>query len=58
MKSIGMTEVEQKSIFRFLSAILYLGNIQFEANRDGNAIFSTKQGLFIILLKEGGENNG
>eukprot|EP00002_Diphylleia_rotans_P027698 TRINITY_DN555_c0_g1_i1.p1 TRINITY_DN555_c0_g1~~TRINITY_DN555_c0_g1_i1.p1 ORF type:complete len:1667 (+),score=409.67 TRINITY_DN555_c0_g1_i1:54-5054(+) len=43
MKGIGITEIEQKAIFRFLSAILYLGNIVFEADREGNARFSSAE---------------
>lgn len=37
MKVIGLTQEEQDSIFRALSAILWIGNISFVENEEGNA---------------------
>ena len=37
MNTIGLSEHEQNEIFRMISAILWLGNIVFVENEDGNA---------------------
>ncbi|CEP63576.1 myosin family protein LALA0_S08e05754g [Lachancea lanzarotensis] len=37
MQVIGITQQEQDEVFRFLSAILWIGNISFEENEEGNA---------------------
>jgi len=38
MNVIGLTEVEQDSIFKMLAAILWIGNISFEEDESGNAM--------------------
>ncbi|CAB46766.1 myosin type I [Schizosaccharomyces pombe] len=42
MKVIGITEPEQDEIFRMLSIILWLGNIQFQEGQDGGSVISDK----------------
>ncbi|BFZ55899.1 class II myosin [Savitreella phatthalungensis] len=37
MDVIGLTQAEQDEIFRVISTILWLGNMQFKENADGNA---------------------
>jgi myosin I len=37
MKVIGMSQAEQDNLFRMLSAILWIGNITFGEDKDGNA---------------------
>ena len=37
MKVIGLSQTEQDEIFRILSAVLWLGNVQFLENGEGNA---------------------
>ena len=37
MKIIGLSQAEQDEIFRMLATVLWLGNIQFQENDDGNA---------------------
>ncbi|KAF2675074.1 myosin IC heavy chain [Microthyrium microscopicum] len=37
MKIIGLAQAEQDNIFRMLAAILWLGNVQFGENEEGNA---------------------
>lgn len=36
MQTIGLTSQEQDEIFRVLAVILWLGNVQFEENQEGN----------------------
>lgn len=40
MKVIGLSQGEQDNIFRMLAAILWLGNIHFQENDDGNAMIA------------------
>lgn len=37
MQTIGITQLEQDNIFRMLAAILWIGNISFVENEEGNA---------------------
>ncbi|ODV92443.1 hypothetical protein CANCADRAFT_56105 [Tortispora caseinolytica NRRL Y-17796] len=37
MKTIGLSEQEQENIFRMLAAILWIGNVSFRENAEGNA---------------------
>ncbi|EHL02183.1 putative Myosin-1 [Glarea lozoyensis 74030] len=37
MKTIGLTQPEQDEIFRMLAAVLWIGNIQFQEDKDGYA---------------------
>ncbi|AOA65236.1 Myosin type 1 [Komagataella phaffii CBS 7435] len=37
MQTIGLTQDEQDQVFRILAAILWIGNISFVENEDGNA---------------------
>ncbi|GAO52587.1 hypothetical protein G7K_6660-t1 [Saitoella complicata NRRL Y-17804] len=37
MRTIGLTQAEQDEIFRMLAIILWLGNVQFVEDHDGNA---------------------
>jgi myosin I len=37
MATIGLSQQEIDDIFRTLAAILWLGNVQFKENNDGNA---------------------
>ncbi|KAK4897805.1 class II myosin [Elasticomyces elasticus] len=38
MSVIGMTKPEQDDIFRMLAAILWIGNVSYTENEDGNAV--------------------
>ena len=44
MGIIGITQEEQNDIFRMLSIILWLGNVQFEEGDDGNSTISDENG--------------
>ncbi|ORY80358.1 P-loop containing nucleoside triphosphate hydrolase protein [Protomyces lactucae-debilis] len=37
MEVIGMTQAEQDEVFRVLATILWIGNVQFKENQEGNA---------------------
>ncbi|GMF63563.1 unnamed protein product [[Candida] boidinii] len=37
MRTIGLTQDEQDQVFRLLSAILYIGNIRFAEDEEGNS---------------------
>lgn len=37
MNIVGLTQAEQDSIFRCLAMVLWLGNVQFGENEDGNS---------------------
>ncbi|KAI9835745.1 MAG: hypothetical protein M1819_001923 [Sarea resinae] len=53
MKIIGLTQAEQDDIFRMLAAILWLGNVQFGENDDGNAAITDQSVVefFAYLLE-------
>ena len=40
MQTIGISQEEQNDIFRVLAAVLWLGNVQFGENAEGNAAIS------------------
>lgn len=40
MKVIGISQQEQDNIFRILSAVLWLGNISFKEDKDGNSVIA------------------
>ncbi|CAJ0830946.1 732_t:CDS:10 [Entrophospora sp. SA101] len=53
MEIIGITQDEQNDIFRMLSIILWLGNVQFEEGDDGNSVISDENvANFIAFLME------
>ncbi|CAG8569898.1 1649_t:CDS:10, partial [Racocetra fulgida] len=53
MSIIGLTQSEQDDIFRMLAIILWLGNVQFEENKDGNAAISDEDVTnFIAYIME------
>ncbi|CAI7598339.1 unnamed protein product [Penicillium pancosmium] len=53
MRVIGMTEPEQDNVFRMLSAILWIGNIQFAEDDSGNAAISDQSTVdFVAYLLE------
>ncbi|KZT73347.1 myosin class I heavy chain [Daedalea quercina L-15889] len=53
MQVIGLSDYEQSEIFRMLAAILWLGNVQFVENDDGNsAISDTGVTDFVAYLLE------
>jgi len=53
MKIIGMTEAEQDNVFRMLSAILWLGNITFRENDEGNGEIADQSVVdFVAYLLE------
>ncbi|KAI9698497.1 MAG: class II myosin [Candelina mexicana] len=53
MKVIGLSQAEQDDIFRMLAAILWLGNIQFIEDKDGNAAITDQSVVeFLAYLLE------
>ncbi len=53
MNVIGLSEAEQTSIFRVLATILWLGNVTFKEQEDGNAaIADTDVTDFVAYLME------
>ncbi|KAI9780028.1 MAG: class II myosin [Peltula sp. TS41687] len=53
MKVIGLSQGEQDEIFRMLAVILWLGNVHFEENREGNAAIADSSVVdFIAYLLE------
>lgn len=53
MKVIGLLQGEQDEIFRMLAAILWLGNVHFEENNEGNAAIADSSVVdFIAYLLE------
>jgi myosin heavy subunit len=44
MKVIGFTAEEQHEIFRLVTAILYLGNVQFVDDGKGGSTIADRQG--------------
>lgn len=53
MQVIGLSDYEQSEIFRMLAVILWLGNVQFQENDDGNSgIADTGVTDFVAYLLE------
>ncbi len=53
MRVIGLSQAEQDDIFRMLAAILWLGNIQFTEDKDGNAAITDQSVVeFLAYLLE------
>ncbi|KAJ5555676.1 hypothetical protein N7461_004146 [Penicillium sp. DV-2018c] len=53
MKVIGMSDAEQDNVFRMLAAILWIGNIQFTENDEGNATIPDQSVVdFVAYLLE------
>lgn len=53
MKIIGLSQPEQDEIFRMLAAILWLGNVQFSENKEGNALIIDQSVIdFLAYLLE------
>jgi myosin I len=53
MKIIGMSQAEQDNLFRVLAAILWLGNITFTENDEGNAKITDQSVVdFVAYLLE------
>ena len=53
MKIIGMTQAEQDNLFRMLAAILWIGNIQFAEDDEGNSKISDSSVVdFVAYLLE------
>ena len=53
MKIIGMQQAEQDDLFRMLAAILWLGNVTFRENDDGNAAIADQSVIdFVAYLLE------
>lgn len=53
MKVIGLSKDEQDNIFRMLSAILWLGNVLFSEDNDGNAMITDQSVVnFVAYLLE------
>lgn len=53
MKVIGLSQGEQDEIFRMLAVILWLGNVHFEENSEGNAAIADSSVVdFIAYLLE------
>ena len=53
MKVIGLSEDEQKNIFRMLATILWLGNVTFKENDEGNAEITDQSVVeFVAYLLE------
>jgi len=53
MKVIGLTEAEQDNIFRMLASILWLGNVSFRENDEGNASVADQSVVdFVAYLLE------
>jgi myosin-1 len=53
MKVIGMTQAEQDEIFRMLAAILWIGNISYRENDEGNAEVADQSVIdFVAYLLE------
>ncbi|KAK0660917.1 Myosin-1 [Lasiodiplodia hormozganensis] len=53
MKIIGMSQEEQDNVFRMLSTILWLGNVTFVENDEGNAAISDQSVVdFVAYLLE------
>ncbi|KAL4803036.1 P-loop containing nucleoside triphosphate hydrolase protein [Aspergillus unguis] len=55
MSVIGMSEAEQDNVFRMLAAILWIGNVQFGENDDGNAAITDQSVVeYVAYLLEVG----
>jgi len=53
MKVIGLAQAEQDNIFRMLAAILWLGNITFKQDKEGNAMIADQSVVdFVAYLLE------
>lgn len=53
MKVIGLSQAEQDNIFRMLAAILWLGNITFKQDKEGNAMIADQSVVdFVAYLLE------
>ncbi|KAJ5917267.1 Myosin-1 [Penicillium verhagenii] len=53
MQMIGMSEAEQDNVFRMLSAILWIGNVQFTEDDSGNAGITDQSVVdFVAYLME------
>ncbi|KAJ5528231.1 Myosin-1 [Penicillium frequentans] len=53
MQMIGMSEAEQDNVFRMLSAILWIGNVQFSEDDSGNASITDQSVVdFVAYLME------
>lgn len=53
MKIIGLTQEEQDNIFRILASILWLGNVAFREDDNGNAIIADQSVIdFVAYLLE------
>ena len=53
MQVIGLTEHEQNEILKMLAVILWLGNVQFEENDEGNSLIAdTGVTDFVAYLME------
>lgn len=53
MRTVGMTQDEQDNLFRMLSAVLWLGNVTFVENDEGNAAISDQSVVdFVAYLLE------
>lgn len=53
METIGLSLDDKNNIFRMLSIILWLGNVQFQEDQDGNAvIFDNSVTRFIAYLMD------
>ncbi|KXS98563.1 hypothetical protein AC578_4329 [Pseudocercospora eumusae] len=53
MTIIGMTKAEQDNLFRMLAAILWIGNISFREDKDGNAEVADQSVIdFVAYLLE------
>jgi myosin heavy subunit len=50
MKVIGFTAEEQHEIFRLVTAILYLGNVQFIDDGKGGSTIADRQGIYSYYL--------
>lgn len=53
MKVIGLSQGEQDNIFRMLAAILWLGNVTFKEDKEGNAMIADQSVIdFVAYLLE------
>jgi myosin I len=53
MRIIGMAQAEQDNLFRMLAAILWLGNVTFQENDEGNAAIADESVIdFVAYLLE------
>lgn len=53
MKVIGLSQLEQDNIFRMLAAILWIGNVTFREDKEGNAMVADQSVIdFVAYLLE------